>query len=90
MIGTLTAPEAKAKFLAVLDEVEEGEEFEMTRHGRTMARISPLKSARSLENMFGGVAKSVADDKALYSTGEWDDDDHDPAGSDVVDLPKRA
>jgi prevent-host-death family protein len=41
MTRIMTATEAKAKLLAVLDEVESGEEIEITRHGVTIARILP-------------------------------------------------
>jgi prevent-host-death family protein len=38
---TIPASEAKAKFLKILDEVEGGQAFQVTRHGRTIARIIP-------------------------------------------------
>jgi prevent-host-death family protein len=39
----VTATEAKAKILALLDEVESGEEVEITRHGRLVARLVPAR-----------------------------------------------
>ena len=38
---TLQFTEAKARLSEVLDEVERGEVVEITRHGRTVARIVP-------------------------------------------------
>ncbi len=40
MTRTMTASEAKAKLLALLDDVEKGEAFEITRHGVVVARLS--------------------------------------------------
>ncbi|MDQ6947669.1 MAG: type II toxin-antitoxin system prevent-host-death family antitoxin, partial [Actinomycetota bacterium] len=37
----MTATEAKAKILALLDEVAAGDEAEITKHGRTLARLVP-------------------------------------------------
>ncbi|PSJ61128.1 type II toxin-antitoxin system Phd/YefM family antitoxin [Kumtagia ephedrae] len=36
------AAEAKAKFSALLSDVERGETIDITRHGRTIARIVPV------------------------------------------------
>lgn len=38
---TVQASEAKAKFLSLLDEVEDGHSINITRHGRRVARITP-------------------------------------------------
>ena len=38
---TVQASEAKTKFLQILDDVESGETFQITRHGRRIARIVP-------------------------------------------------
>jgi prevent-host-death family protein len=38
---TIQASEAKTHFLRILDRVEQGETIVITRHGRTVARISP-------------------------------------------------
>ncbi len=48
----IAATEAKSKLLQFLDEVERGESFRITRHGRPIARIIPDDAAR---------AKSAAD-----------------------------
>lgn len=42
----LTAVEAKVKFGALLDEVEQGQEILVTRNGRPVARISPVSPAK--------------------------------------------
>ena len=70
MMRTVTATEAKAKILALLDEVAAGEEIEITKHGRTVARLVPAKGPHSLKGMFAGVVTSMVDDEQLFSTGE--------------------
>jgi len=69
MIRQMTATEAKAKFLALLDDIERGEEIEITRHGLTVARLTAFKGPHALEGRFAGVAMSNADDDDLFSTG---------------------
>jgi prevent-host-death family protein len=66
----MTITEVKAKLLSVMNDVENGEEIEITRHGLTVARLIPAKAHHGLKDMFAGVAVSVADEEQLYSTGE--------------------
>lgn len=40
---TVQATEAKAKFSSLLGDVERGETIDITRHGRTVARLVPVK-----------------------------------------------
>jgi len=71
MIRKVTATDAKAKILRLLDAAEGGEEIEITRHGRPVARLVPASGARSLKGSFEGVAASaVEDEEELFSTGE--------------------
>ena len=73
MTRQMTATEVKARILALLDDVEAGDEIEITRHGRTVARLAPARGPHALRGRFAGVAMSVAEDEALFSTGEtWD------------------
>ena len=65
----IQASEAKAKFLSILDAVEEGETVQITRHGRLVARLVPelkeethaerakraFESIRELRKHTGGV-----------------------------------
>ena len=75
MIRQVTATEAKTKLLALLNDVERGEEIEITRHGRTIARISPARGPHALKDMFKGVTKQMVPDEQLFSTGvTWDFD----------------
>jgi prevent-host-death family protein len=67
----MTATEVKAKLLALLDEVERGQEIEITRHGQTIARLSPVKGPHSLKGRFTGVAVGTASEDELFSTGAW-------------------
>lgn len=70
MVRQITATEAKAKFLALLDDVEKGDEIEITRHGKLVARIAPARGPHKLWGMHAGIVSSSADDTELYSTGE--------------------
>jgi prevent-host-death family protein len=65
----MTITEAKAKLPAVVDEVEQGEEIEITRHGRTVAKIIPVKPHHDLKGLFEGKVKINVPDEELYSTG---------------------
>ena len=69
----MTATEVKAKILALLDAVAAGEEIEITKHGRTVARLVPAKGPHALKGTLTGVAISAADDEELFGTGAtWD------------------
>ena len=69
MIRIMTATEAKAKILALLDEVAAGEEVEITKHGRTVARLVPANGPHALKGRLAGVAISAVDDEELFTTG---------------------
>ncbi|MEX2194086.1 MAG: type II toxin-antitoxin system prevent-host-death family antitoxin [Thermoleophilaceae bacterium] len=69
MTRILTASEAKAKLLALLDDAAAGEEIEITKHGRTVARLVPAAGAQSLRGRLAGVAMTAADDEDLFATG---------------------
>jgi prevent-host-death family protein len=66
----MTATEAKAKLLALLDDVEGGEEIEITRRGLTVARLVPARGPHALKGKFAGVATSTSNDEDLFSTGD--------------------
>ena len=70
MVRRMTATEAKAKFLALLDAIEKGEEFEITRHGHVVARIAPARGPHRLSGMHVGKGWSSPNPEDLYSTGE--------------------
>lgn len=68
----MTATEAKAKILALLDDVADGEEVEITKHGRIVARLVPARGRASLHGSLDGVAATAAPDEDLFSTGiKW-------------------
>ena len=69
MTRKMTATEVKAKLLALLNEVEKGEEVEITRHGRTIARLGPARGPHGLKGRLAGVAMTAAEDDKLFSTG---------------------
>lgn len=69
----MSATELKAKILAVLDRVAEGDEVEVSKHGRPVARIVPMRRGSELRGRFAGVAATVGDDEDLLGTGEaWE------------------
>jgi prevent-host-death family protein len=65
----VTATQAKARLLALLDQVAAGEEVEITRHGRSVARLVPATGPHALRRAHAGLVTSVADDEDLFSTG---------------------
>jgi len=69
----MTATEVKTRILALLDEVADGEAIEITKHGRTIARLVPAQGAHALKGRYSGIASSAADDDDLFATGAaWD------------------
>jgi prevent-host-death family protein len=73
MTRKLTATEAKAKILALLEEVAAGDEVEITKHGRTLARLVPAAGPHALKGALTGVAMTAAEDEDLFTTGEaWE------------------
>lgn len=72
MTRRMTATDAKARLLAVLDEVAAGEVVEITKHGKVVAQLSPVRSASKLRGALTGVAASAAQDEDLFTTGlDW-------------------
>jgi prevent-host-death family protein len=64
----LTATEAKAKLLALLDDVGAGDEVEITKHGRTVARLVPATGPHALKGSLVGVAITASEDEELFET----------------------
>ena len=84
MVHSVSATEAKAHILALLDEVEAGEEIEITRHGRLVARLVPARGATALRGRHAGQVTIAAEEDALFTTGvAWGGGDPD---DDPVDL----
>jgi prevent-host-death family protein len=69
MSRTVSATEAKAKILALLDEVAVGDEVQITKHGRVVARLVPDSGPQSLKGKLAGVAMTAADEEDLFTTG---------------------
>jgi prevent-host-death family protein len=70
MTRQVTATDAKATILRLLDAAAAGEEIEITRHGRPVARLVPPPGARSLRGSFEGVAMTAVEEEKLFSTDE--------------------
>ncbi len=69
----MTATEAKAKILSLLDEVAAGQEVEITKRGRIVARLVPATGPHALKGSLVGVAMSAAQEEELFTTGAtWD------------------
>ena len=75
MTRQVTATQAKAHILELLNDVAAGDEIEITKHGRTVARLTPASGPAALRGRFSEVARSVADDELLFSTDtQWEFD----------------
>jgi prevent-host-death family protein len=66
----MTITQVKAGLLSLIDEVEGGEDIEITRHGRTVARLTAARGPEALKGRFREIARSNAPDQDLFSTGE--------------------
>lgn len=69
MTRKMTATEVKAKILALLDEVAEGEEIEITKHGRTVARLIGATGSHPLKGRLAGAALTAVDEDELFTAG---------------------
>ncbi len=69
MTRQVTATEFKAKALALLDQVGSGDEIEITKHGRTVARLVQARGPRAARGRLAGISQSVLDEESLFSTG---------------------
>lgn len=73
MTRQMTATEAKAALLALLDEVAAGDQIEITKHGHTVARLVPATGPGALKGRLAGMARTACEEEELLSTGEaWD------------------
>lgn len=68
MTTKLTATDVKARILSLLDEVEKGEEIEITRRGRTIARIVAAGGPHALKGSMAGVAMTAVAEEGVFST----------------------
>ena len=69
----MTVTDVKARILSLLDQVAAGEDVEITRHGRTVARLTAAAGPHALEGSLTGVALSAAPDDDLFTTSvAWD------------------
>lgn len=69
MTRQVTATEAKATILALLDVVAAGEEVEITKRGKLVARLVPVPGSHGLRGRLAGRAASAVDEDELFSTG---------------------
>ena len=69
----LTATETKAKLLSLLDEVANGDEIEITKHGKTVARLVPGRGKKLALGEFKGIAWTADPNDDLLSANEESD-----------------
>jgi prevent-host-death family protein len=67
MAKRVSATEAKATILALLDTVEAGGEVEITRHGRLVARLVPARGGLALMGKFAGQVWQTVSDEDLMA-----------------------
>jgi prevent-host-death family protein len=67
MAKRVSATEAKAHILALLDDVEGGEEVEITRHGRLVARLVPARPGLALMGRMRGTVEQLVSDEELIA-----------------------
>lgn len=73
MTITMTASEVKARILSLLDQVAEGEEIEITKHGRPVARLISARGPHALKGKLSDVALSASKEDDLFTTGvDWE------------------
>ncbi|HEX6665275.1 MAG TPA: type II toxin-antitoxin system prevent-host-death family antitoxin [Solirubrobacterales bacterium] len=71
----VTATEAKANILRLLDEVADGQEIEITRHGRPVARLLPAPGTHFPSGSLAGLASTapgVTDEELFTIDEEWE------------------
>lgn len=69
----MTATAVKARILSLLDDVAAGQEVEITKHGRTVARLVPATGPNALKGSLIGVAMTAGREEDLFTTGaSWD------------------
>jgi len=69
MTVKMTATEVKARILSILDEVAAGQEVEITKRGRTVARLVPAAGPHGLRGSLTGVAMTAGSEEDLFTTG---------------------
>ncbi len=67
----MTATEVKRKILTLLDEVAAGDEIEITKHGRRVARLVPARGPAVVAGAFSAVAASAPGDDLLSTGLDW-------------------
>ena len=73
MTRKMTATEVKATILALLDEVAGGQEVEIRKRGRTVARLVPAAGPHALKGSLKRVAMTAGAEEDLFTTGAtWD------------------
>ncbi len=67
---TMQSNEIKARLAEVLRKVEAGQEVEITRHGKAIARLTPMKQQESLQQYSSAVDKMQGFKKHVLAKDE--------------------
>ena len=74
MTRRVTASEVRRGFVGILENVVAGEEIEITKGGRIVARLVPAGDRRATGGQLSGIAVTALTDDDLLSTGaDWVD-----------------
>ena len=68
MSRQLTATQVKRDILSLLDDVATGETIEITKHGRTVARLVPASGPEAIKGKLAGIASTAVEDDQIFTT----------------------
>jgi antitoxin (DNA-binding transcriptional repressor) of toxin-antitoxin stability system len=78
MSKQISVTDLKARLADVLEEVEQGVEFEITKHGHPIARLSRTRASAgpmASKDMFAGIVSSAVNEDMLIDTSDmWDEE----------------
>lgn len=69
VMQTITATQFKAKCLAILDDVADGEEVVVTKHGRAVAKVVPVEDPT--DDLRGSVTYLVDEEELMAPFDDW-------------------
>ena len=70
-MDTVGAFEAKTHLSELLDRVERGERFTITRHGKPVAKLSPADEARNVEQIEAAIRQLQNLSSTHRLDGDW-------------------
>lgn len=70
VMRTISASQFKAKCLAILDEVAEGDEVIVTKRGHPVAKVVPIEASQG--DLRGSVTQLVSDEELMAPFDDWE------------------